>query len=227
MGGSGMSTLTAALGSILCQLGLRVLLVDTSPWQALAFHFGASEARSGKRTFCAPGSRELKIHILACDESVSGFPDLESFVVTTPVDCVLFDLGGLAGGTLNVCLRECNALLVPLLPDPSAVRLANAVMVLLGKLGSSAPRARFVLNQMDDSPDSNKVQTLLSRALGENLFPSAIRRQAEIDNAIANGVVLPFYAPEAQATAVCQQIVEWLQISEMNTTKSELRWSEE
>jgi MinD-like ATPase involved in chromosome partitioning or flagellar assembly len=224
MGGSGVSTLTVSLGSILCKLGRRVLLVDTSPWQALAFHFGATEARSGKRTFFAPGSRDFKVHILACDES--RFPDLESFTAATPVDCLLFDLGGVSGETLSVCLRECDILLVPLLPDPSAVRLAKAVKLLLTKLGTSAPRVRFVLNQMDDSPDAKEVQALLGRSLGEDFFSVAISHQPDVHNAIADGVVLPFYAPEAQATSVCHEIVRWLQVPEMNMKKIELRWSE-
>jgi cellulose biosynthesis protein BcsQ len=226
MGGAGASTLTVSLGSILCQIGRRVLLVDTSPWQALAFHFGATEARPGKRTFFAPGSRDFKVHILACDESVR-FRDLESLTVTTPLDCVLFDLRGFSGETLNACLCECDVLLVPLLPDPSAVRLARAVKVLLGKLGASAPRVQFVLNQMDETPATKEVQALLAESLGDDLFPVAISYQPDVQNAIADGVVLPFYAPEAQATSVCQEIVQWLQVPDMSMKKTELRWSEE
>ena len=226
MGGAGASTLTASLGSILCQLGKRVLLVDTSPWQALAFHFGATETRSGRRTFSAPGSPDHKVHILACDESAR-FPDLESFTATTRVDCVLFDLGAVSGETLDVCLRECDTLIVPLLPDPSAVRLAKAAKLLLSKLGASPPRAQFVLNQMNDSPDAKEIQALLDQFLREDLFPLAINHQPDVRNAIANGVVLPFYAPEAQATSVCRDIVQWLQIPEMDLKKTELRWSEE
>jgi MinD-like ATPase involved in chromosome partitioning or flagellar assembly len=226
MGGAGASTLTASLGSILCQLGKGVLLVDTSPWQALAFHFGATETRPGRRTFSAPGSGDRKVHILACDESAR-FPDLESFTATTRVDCVLFDLGGMSGETLDVCLRECDTLIVPLLPDPSAVRLAKAAKLLLDKLGVSPPRAQFVLNRMDDSHDAKEVQALLDRFLGEDLFPLAISYQSDVHDAISNGVVLPFYAPEAQATSVCRDIVQWLQIPEMDLKKTELRWSEE
>ncbi|HMH13636.1 MAG TPA: cellulose synthase operon protein YhjQ/BcsQ [Edaphobacter sp.] len=226
MGGSGMSTLTVSLGSILCQLGRRVLLVDTSPWQALVFHFGATEARPGKRTFFAPGSSGFEIHILACDECPPKFSDLESFTAVTSVDCVLFDLGGLSGETLNVYLRECDMLLVPLLPDHSAVRLAKTVELFLARLGTAVPRVQFVLNQMDDSPDAMEVQDLLTRSLGEDLFPIAINHQSDVHDAIADGVVLPFYAPEAQATSVCHEIVRWLRIPEMSLQKVDLRWSE-
>jgi MinD-like ATPase involved in chromosome partitioning or flagellar assembly len=226
MGGSGATTLTASLGSILCQLGRSVLLVDTSPWQGLAFHFGAMEARPGRRTFSTPGSRDLKVHILACSGS-GCFPDLESFFATTPVDCVLFDLGDGSGDTSSACLRECDVHLVTLLPEPSAVWLAKAVKQLLTKLGISAARVQFVLNQMDGSRAAQEVRVLLEKSLGKELFPTAINRQPEVHNAISNGVVLPFYSPEAQATVVCHEIVRWLQVPEMSSKKTELRWCEE
>jgi len=98
--------------------------------------------------------------------------------------------------------------------------------LLLTKLGTSAPRVRFVLNQMDDSPDAKEVQALLGRSLGEDFFSVAISHQPDVHNAISDGVVLPFYAPEAQATSVCHEIVRWLQVPEMNMKKIELRWSE-
>jgi MinD-like ATPase involved in chromosome partitioning or flagellar assembly len=226
MGGAGSSTLTASLGSILCQLGKGVLLLDMSPWQALSFHFGATEARPGRRTFSAPGSPDRKVHIVACDEDAR-FASLESFTATTRVDCVLLDLGSRSGETLNAWLCECETLIVPLLPDSSAVRLAHATSLLLGRLGISASRTKFVLNQMDNSPGAKEVQECLDRQLGDGLFPLAINHQSDIRDAIANGVVLPFYAPDAQGTSVCKEIVQWLQIPQVDQNKTELRWSEE
>ena len=226
MGGSGKSTLSTSLGSMLCQLGRRVLLVDTSPWQVLAFHYGATEARPGKRSFFAPGGRDSAVHILARDQNDVGVPDLDSFVATTPVDCVFFDLGGVLGEILLAYLRECDVVLVPLLPDSSAVRLAAAVKLLLGKLKPSPARVMFVINQMDDSPIAKRVQTLLMQAHGEQLFSSAIFRQPEVQQALADGVVLPFYAPKSQAISVFDEIVRWLQIPEAASTKTVQRWSE-
>jgi cellulose biosynthesis protein BcsQ len=227
MGGAGTSTLAVSLGSILCEMGKKMLLVDTSQWGALAFHFGANELGSGVRTFVAPPPRDVRIHILACDEAALQSLDLDSFAATKPVDCVVFDLGGLSGDALNLCLRQCDALFVPITPDPSAVRLANAVMRLLGDLGTTAPRVAFVLNKMDDSSNAGDVQALLSHELGQHLFPFAIRRQGEVRDAIAVGVPLPFYAPEAQATSVCHELVQWLQLRRASSVGQALRWSEE
>jgi cellulose biosynthesis protein BcsQ len=227
MGGAGATTLVVSLGSILCEFGEQILLVDTSQWQSLVYHFGASKSHSGKRTFVAPGSRGFKIHILACEDGTFRFSTLDSLPVVAPLDCVLLDLGGLLGEELERCLQECDSLLVPLLPSPSALRMANEVMLLLGKFGATAPRVTFVLNKMDDSSHATNVQALLSRKLGQRLFPSAIRHQIEVHDAIAVGVALPSYAPEAQASSVCRELVAWLKIQQTSPMSSALRWSEE
>jgi cellulose biosynthesis protein BcsQ len=227
IGGAGTSTLVASLGSILCELGQKILLVDTSQWQSLVFHFGASESRSGTRTFSAPGSHGLKIHILACGASTFQVSDLDSLSLVALVDCVLLDLGGLLGKELELGLQKCDSLVVPLLPDSSALRMANEVRLLLGNLGATAPRVTFVLNKMDDSSDAANVQVLLSRELGPHLFPSVILQQVEVHDASAVGVALPYYAPEAQASSVCHELVGWLQIHQASLVSSALRWSEE
>jgi len=100
MGGAGTSTLTASVGSILCELGRRVLLVDTSQWQALAFHFGANEVGAGVRTFVAPHPRDLRIHILSCDESASQFFDLAD---QTPHHFYSPDPSNETWGTTGLC----------------------------------------------------------------------------------------------------------------------------
>jgi cellulose biosynthesis protein BcsQ len=64
MGGADTSTLAVSLGSIVSEMCRRMLLVDISQWQALAFRFGANELKSGVRTFLALRPRDLRMHIL-------------------------------------------------------------------------------------------------------------------------------------------------------------------
>jgi MinD-like ATPase involved in chromosome partitioning or flagellar assembly len=222
MGGSGSSTMTVSVGSILCGLGRKILLVDTSAWTTLIFHFGATESRPGQRTFSPPGSPNFKIAMV--DACLLG--DIEN-IVNNPFDGVIFDLGGMSIENLTVLVTRIDVLLVPLLADPSTLRLAISVVKFLDKLGSSAPPVKFVLNKMDDSPAAKNIQRLLSLALDDRLFASAIRYQTEVPDALANGVVLPFYAPDAQATSVCQEIVDWLDFPAKNTRKNALQWREE
>lgn len=226
MGGSGKSTLTSSLGSLISQLGRRVLLVDTSQWQTLAFHYGASEARAGKRSFFAPGSEDLAVHILALDQNDTGFPDLNNFTATIPLDCVLFDLSGVSGEQLLVYLQECDIIIVPLLPDASAVRLAGVAKTVLDKLQPSPSRVMFVINQMEDTALAKEVRAQLIQSLGEQLFPSAIDRHAVVQQAQAHGVVLPFYSPKAQSISVLNEITRWLNIPEAALARPLQRWSE-
>ncbi len=226
MGGSGKSTLTASLGSMLCRREKRVLLIDTSPWQTLSFHYGATELRPGTRSFFAPEGGESAVHIAVCTQDDAVASDLSSLISTMSLDCILFDMGGLSGTMLLAHLQRCDIVLLPLLPDASAVRLAKAVKFLLDGLNTVPARVMFVLNQMDDSPSSREIHRLLTQSLGGHLFPSVIYRQPEVQQAMVHGVVLPSYAPEAQVVAVCDEIVRWIQLPEPARIKIGQRWSE-
>ena len=218
--------ITAALGSILCQHGKRVLLFDASPWQSLAFHFGASEARTGRRTFYAPGSKVAAIHLLSCEEEEKPFLGLDEWTASSPVDYVLFDLSGVSGERLMAYLRKCDRIIVPLLPDLSALRIVATMRQLLEPLGSDAPSLCFLLNGMDSSAGAEEVRAQLTDLLGDQLFPSVILQQPEVRKALAEGIVLPSFAPESQATGVFGQIVDWLLKPNEALTVSAQRWSE-
>lgn len=224
-GGSGKSTMIAALGSILCQQGKRVLLLDTCPWQSIAFHFGASEAKTGRRIFFAPGSKETSLTLLPCGEGDASLATLNELIASTPFDYVLFDLSGASGEGFLQLLRKCEIALVPLLPDFSALRSVATVKRLLEPLGNAAPKMRFVLNCMDDSAAAKEVQEILDGALGYQLFPSYILHQPEVRKALAEGIVLPSFAPDAQATLVFEEIAQWL-LKPDKAASMARKWSE-
>lgn len=227
MGGAGKSMLAASLGGVLWQLGKRVLLVDTSPWSSLAFHYGATNARSGLRSFFAPENKELPIRILAWDKWDAAAPSINAYAAVSPLDCVIFDLSGVSGKELPTYLQQCEILLVPLLPDSSAPRMTEAVETFLGSLQESPKRVIYVINQMEDTPLAKEVYATLSLSLGDRLFPKLIYRQPEIPEALAEGVVLPFFAPKAQAVIVCNEIARSLQSQKAATLhKTQQRWSE-
>jgi chromosome partitioning protein len=224
-GGSGKSTMIAALGSILCQQGKRVLLLDTCPWQSIAFHFGASEAKAGRRTFFAPGSKEASLTLLPFGDDDESVSSLNRITAATPFDYVLYDLSGASGKGFVELLRKCEIALIPLLPDFSALRSVATVKKLVEPLGNAAPKMRFILNCMDDSPTAREVQEVLNGALGYQLFPSFILQQPEVRKALAEGIVLPSFAPEAQATVVFEEIAQWL-LKPDNAASMARKWSE-
>ena len=225
-GGTGKSLLAAGIASLLCQLGKRVLLVDASPWLSLAFHFGATETRTGRRTFFAPGFPQSPVHLLSCGGNQAAFPDLKDYDAEILVDCVVFDLSGVSGELLLTYLRACDHVLVPLLPDALAVHISASVLSILESLGASAPQVRFILNNMDESAVAREVHESLTRSLGKQLFPSVILNQPEVRKALLDGIVLPFYAPEAQASLVLGEIARSFLTPEKAQAMAHSRWTE-
>lgn len=227
MGGAGKSMLAACLGSILWQHGKRVLLVDAAPWPTLAFHYGATTTRPGMRSFFAPGGKELPVRILARDPNEPAIPEINDHLRTDPADYVLFDLSGVSGQELAACLQVCQVLLIPLVPDPSAVRYVEAITALLGTLPAPPDRILYVVNQMDELPLAKTVYASLNQLLGDQLYKKPIYRQAEIQESLAEGVVLPFFAPKSQAAVVCNEIAQWLEIPRAAAlSRTQQRWSE-
>jgi cellulose biosynthesis protein BcsQ len=226
MGGSGKSTLAASLAGVFWQLGKRVLLVDASPWSTLAFHYGATSVQAGLRSFFAPEG-DLPIRILARDPNESSMPDIDACLAAAPADYVLFDLSGVTAKELAASLQNCQILLVPLIPDLSAVRNAEATATLLANLQNAPQRVMYVVNQMEDSPLAQETFASLTKVLGDQLCQKPIYRQAEVQEALAEGIVLPFCAPKAQAVAVCKEIARWIELSNATAiSKAQMRWSE-
>jgi chromosome partitioning protein len=227
MGGAGKSTLAATLGSILWQHDKKVLLVDAAPWPTLAFHYGATAPHPGMRSFFAPEDKDLPVRILAREPNDPAIPEIENYLRTDPVEYVLFDLSGVSGQELTACLEKCQILIIPLIPNSSAVRYVEAVEALLNTLHNPHDRVLYVINQMDESSLAKTVYTDLSLQLNQQLFKKPIYRQAEIQESLAEGVVLPFFAPRSQAAEVCNEIAQWLEKPRpASLSRAQQRWSE-
>lgn len=226
MGGSGKSLLTASIGALLCQLGWRTAVVDTSPWQTLSFYFGAQSVKPGKRTFSVPGGGGACVHVLNLSSSFSP-SELASLMSTTPVDCVLFDLGGLCEGDVCGWLKSCDYIVIPLLPTIQTPIIASATRERILALGFDPENFIFVLNFMDQTPVLVRTKKLLSELLHEQLLTSVIEHQQTVDEALSERIVLPYFAPNSQAVDVCREIVNWFNLPELEQKKTARRWIEE
>jgi chromosome partitioning protein len=226
-GGSGKTTLTANLGSTFWQQEKRVLLVDASPWPALAFHYGAASSRTGTRSFYAPDGKELPIRIFVPERSENLFSDLNQAVKESSIDYLFFDLSGVTGIELCTYLQQCQIMIVPLLPDASALRHVETVNAILAHVHAPSLKVLYLLNEMEDTPLTADVQQNLSQHLGDQLFPKTIDRQAEVQEALAEGISVTLYAPASQASAVCRDLANGLKIGKAaKASRAQLRWSE-
>jgi cellulose biosynthesis protein BcsQ len=164
--------------------------------------------------------------VFSCGDGDQLLSGLDEITTSTPFDYVLSDLSGTSGDSLLALLRKCEIVFIPLLPDFSALRNVETVKKLLEPLGRAAPRMHFVLNCMDDSGTAREVLEILNESLGDQLFPSFILHQPEVRKAFAEGIVLPSFAPQAQATAVFEEIAQWLLRAESAAVSMARRWSE-
>jgi chromosome partitioning protein len=226
-GGSGKTTLAASLGSVYWRREKRVLLVDASPWPSLPFHYGATTSRPGIRSFFAPDGKDLPIRIFIPEPKQDVASATVHLADEIGADYVLFDLSGTSGEGLRGYLQHCQILIVPLLPDPSALRHVEITNALLAEIQTPPVKVTYLLNQMEDTPLAKKVQENLSRLLGDRLFSKAINRQPEIQEAYAEGIATALYAPTSQAANLFDELAQSLKVPKVAAApRTQMRWSE-
>jgi cellulose synthase operon protein YhjQ len=240
-GGVGKTSLVATLGRALSWLGEKVLLTDTTSHGLLPFYFGASELRPGVvRTFSPPsGSTDAPIHLVSYDIDQRG-ADRSS------QDALVEEIGQAAAGTQRILL-DLNAssawlirrlagmsptILVPVAPDMNSVISLQAVERFFHGLNDVEGRAIqpfYVLNQFDASlPLHLDVREVLRRQLGDRLLPSVIRRSPVVSEALAEGMTVVDYAPEASVAEDYVNVANWLRTVSAPATQGfrNIRWSE-
>lgn len=139
----------------------------------------------------------------------------------------MFNLSGVSGPELAACINECQVVLIPLLPDASAIRNAEAAQALLSTLPNVSARVGYIINRMEEFSVAKSAYEKLNRHLDKQLFKKTISQQQNIQESLAEGIVLPFFAPDAQAVEVWSEIVQWLELPiHAANSRTQQRWSE-
>ena len=240
-GGVGKTSLVATLGRALSSLGEKVLLTDTTSHGLLPFYFGASELHEGAvRTFSPPsGSTDAPVYLLSCGgDKVSGTEETHGTSVDEIVSSgsgthrILLDLTSYTGELLRQ-LGDLNpTVLVPLAPDMNSVISLRAVEKFLdGLKGADGTPLNFfyLLNQFDAAlPLHLDIREVLKRQLGERLLPFVIRRSPAVSEALAQGMTIIDYAPDAPVVEDYLNVAAWIrtQATPSNVGLQGLRWSE-
>ena len=240
-GGVGKTSLVATLGRALSSLGEKVLLADTTSHGLLPYYFGASELRPGVvRTFSPPsGSTDAPIYLVSyeVDHAMSDAGRQEAMLdeltrSSSGTNRILLDLNASSGWMLRRVSGMYPTILVPVAPDMNSVISLEKVEGYFQ--GIVDPEARqilpyYVLNQFDASlPLHLDVREVLRRQLGERLLPFVVRRAPMVSEALAEGMTVVDYAPDASVAEDYMAIAGWLR--SMSPPGSQgfrnVRWSE-
>jgi cellulose synthase operon protein YhjQ len=240
-GGVGKTSLVATLGRALSSLGEKVLLADTTSHGLLPFYFGASELRPGKvRTFSPPsGSTDAPIHLVSYDvDQTAGNPTRQDTLVqemalsANGAHRVLLDLNASSGWIIGRLARMNPTVLVPVAPDMNSVISLQTVERYFEGMFDQEGRPIlpcYVLNQFDAAlPLHLDVREVLRRQLGDRLLPFVVRRAPAVSEALAEGMTVVDYAPEASITEDYMNIAGWLRNVSAPATQGfrNIRWSE-
>jgi cellulose synthase operon protein YhjQ len=240
-GGVGKTSLVATLGRALSSAGEKVLLTDTTSHGLLPYYFGASELRPGVvRTFSPPpGSAEAPIYLVSYDVLSKGTDAAaQQWLVdelarnSRGLQRVILDLAPSAAWLAKRFAQMNSVVVVPVAPDMNSVISLGAVeKFFTGSVdGDGRPiQPYYLLNQFDASlPLHLDVREVMRRQLGDRLLPFVIRRSQAVSEALAEGMTVMDYAPEAAVAADYMNLASWLRsLSGPATTAfKNARWSE-
>lgn len=160
-GGVGKTTLTANLGALLADLGLRVLLIDADVQPSLSKYFALATSRPSAgltevivrgavTAACITATPFPNLDIVVSDDPEGHLSNwllkridrgfrlrcaLQSTVVVEAYDCVLIDTQGAIGPLQDAAIMAADILVSPITPEIlSAREFRNGTMALLERL---------------------------------------------------------------------------------------------
>jgi cellulose synthase operon protein YhjQ len=154
---------------------------------------------------------------------------------TRSANRVLIDLPTASGSTTRRVLRLAPVVLVPVLPDMNSVVSVGAIEAFFRHNGNGINTGGkqilpyYVLNQFDYSlPLHLDVREILREQIGDRLLPFALRRSPAVSEALAEGMTVMDYAPNAVVAEDYANLAGWVRNLSAPATQSYrgVRWSE-
>jgi cellulose synthase operon protein YhjQ len=221
-GGIGATSVVASVGRALSAGGEKIVLIDTTTQALLPFYFGGKELRPGlMRTYSPPEGTGEPISLILHDATqVNGDLGaqqrltLEIFASALGAQRMLVDLSPASSWLLRRWVDLRPAVLVPLVPSmDSVIRLETTEKLFRGISGKDGEPLLpyYVLNHFDASlPLHLDVRTVLRRRLGDRLLRFTIRDAPAVAEALADGMTVLDYAPEAGVSQEYRDVAAWL-----------------
>ncbi len=148
---------------------------------------------------------------------------------------VLVDLPTASGATTRRILRMTPTVVVPVLPDMNSVVSVSAIESFFRNHGAGIYTGGkqilpfYLLNQFDYSlPLHLDVREILREQIGDRLLPFALRRSPTVSEALAEGMTVIDYAPNAVVAEDFASLAGWVRSLSAPAQQSYrgVRWSE-
>jgi cellulose synthase operon protein YhjQ len=239
-GGVGATSLLASLGRALSAAGEKVILIGTTSQALLPFYFGGRELRSGlMRTYSPPVAAGEPISLMLHDATQMNGDDAAQQRLTQQIFAsafgtqrILADVSPAAIWLLRRWARLRPAVLVPLIPSMDSMLRLESTERLFREL-STAPAEPllpyYVLNHFDSQQSLHEeLRTALRRRLGERLLHVAVPESRAIAQAVAEGLTVIDFAPDAAAAQQYRDLAGWLRTLSppLVAEAAETRWGE-
>jgi chromosome partitioning protein len=242
-GGTGKTTLSASLGWILAEEGLRVLLVDLDPQGHLTQYLKAGPAKDQPTLFQAlihdqplggavVPTKNPGLHLvpaseenLYLNEALISRPwrewklkDALEAAQPFPYDLVLLDVGGNLNLITYNALMAAKALVIPVLPDLFSYLSLKTLFTFLKQTADQYHYAFqmiwVLINKMNNHrPLDRENRDALRKYYGKFLMPEMIREDPKLVQALRRQEPITQYAPESIAARDLRKVARFIQQS--------------
>ncbi|MGA1982857.1 MAG: cellulose synthase operon protein YhjQ/BcsQ [Acidobacteriaceae bacterium] len=222
-GGVGKTSLVATLGRALSLQGEKVVITDTTSHGLLPIYFGVREVPPGVVSTLSPPpqSAAQPISLVACDLTGKGEFERQQEMLSEDIlrggqnhHRLLLDLASGSSWLVRSVADLHPMVLVPMAPDMNSALSLLAVEKLFRSIIDSDGRPVlpfYILNQFDATlPLHLDVREVLRRQLGDRLLRTSIRRSPAVSEALAEGMTVLDYAPDAPVSQDYLEVASWL-----------------
>jgi cellulose biosynthesis protein BcsQ len=222
-GGVGKTTLVATLARALAAQSEKVAIADTTARGLIPIYFGDQDIQALSTRLYLPkwGSGDTPIALFSHElpPGIEGQGQREVFSGQILQNAkgyhrLLLDFNSGETGLLSRLADLHPTVLVPMVPEMSSVLSLRAVENIFRSIVDSEGRALqplYVLNQFDASRALHlDVREVLRRQLGNRLVRLAIRSSSAVSEALADGMTVLEYAPDADVAQDYRELATWL-----------------
>ncbi len=232
-GGVGKTSLVATLGRALSAEGEKIVVADTTSQALLPIYFGSDERR-GRASEAEP-----PVSLVVYDFAERAEDERQREILTEEIlqsgdgnQRLLIDLATGSNWLIRRMVGLHPTVLVPMAPDMNSVVSLQATERLFRGIVDAEGRALlpfYVLNQFDASlPLHLDIREVFRRQLGDRLLRFSIRRSPAVSEALAEGMTVLDYAPDAPVSQDYRDIATWLRSVSLPVTEElrGMRWGE-